>query len=53
MTQKRNWRITVLANRSDDGEVVHRERFHGTADEAVERACKVMGSDPRADIDPM
>ncbi len=49
--QQRNWRITVHADRVRNDLIVHRESFSGTFDEAVARACEVMGSDPRADLD--
>lgn len=53
MSIKRIWDITVLGDRSETADVVRRERFHGTEDEAVERACIVMGSELRVDVTPV
>lgn len=53
MTIKRIWKITVLGDRSDTADVVRRERFYGTEDEAIERACVYMGSELRADVTPV
>jgi hypothetical protein len=33
--------------------VIRSERFYGTADEVIERACVLMGSEIRADVTPV
>lgn len=53
MNTKRFWKITVLGDRSDRADVIRSERFYGTEDEVVERACRLMGSELRADVTPV